>query len=164
MSAGDSLLLQCQKVGHARQRSDAMAQHNALGAWALGRGSLQLSSAHTKPGMAAACTCQGQASDGFRSPSVPEMDWKANLSLALGKRQSAESDSVFSTWDTSSDQSLPGGSLGVAHLAFNAPFPKKSLLAGQSAPPSVPCMMTFISSLLHARGHSVPVRNSVLLN
>lgn len=148
-SAGDSLLLQCQKVGHAWQRSDAMAQHNALGAWALARCSLQLSSEHTKPGMAAACMCQGQASDSFRSPSVPEMDWKANLSLALGKCQSAESDSVFSTWDTSSDQNLPGGSLGVAHLVFNAPFPKK-LLAGQSAPPSASCMMTSISSLLHA--------------
>lgn len=127
-----------------------MAHYNALGAWVLCRCSLKLSLEHTKPGMAAACMCQGQVSDGFRSPSVSEMEWKANLSLALGKHQSAESDSVFSIWDTSSNQSLPGGSLGVAHLAFNAPFPKKSLLAGQSAPPSVPCMMTSISSLLHA--------------
>lgn len=123
-SAGDSLLLQCQKVGHAWQRNDEMAQHNALGAWALGRCFLQLSSEHTKLGMAAACTCQGQASDGFRSQSVPEMDWKVNLSLALGKRQSAESDSVFSTWETSSDQNLPGGSVGVAHLFLRPHSPR----------------------------------------
>lgn len=129
--------------------SDAMAQHSSLGARALGRCSLQLSSEHTKPGMAAACTCQGQASDGFRSPSVLEMDSKASPSLALGKCQSAKSDSVFSTWTTSSDQNLPGGSLGVAHLVFNAPITQE--VAGRPVCTTLGFLNdASISSLLHA--------------
>lgn len=68
---------------------------------------------------------QDQVSGSFRSSSGQEMDWKANLSLALGKSQSAEPGSVFSTGDTSSDQNLPRRSSGAAHSVFKHPIIKE---------------------------------------